>query len=210
MNAGVSYADAFKNIKYRFFDPWTLVESVLTGSPAMIFDTKGDLDRHVTATGNTIPANPLRTGGAFLRELASVLADAAAHAPVPEQHGETPQFIADYFAQFPAFRYNAHGATWEQFYALSRQSSWDRVRFQSEQDAFRDALVQEFNGFYGTDEHDLRVWQALCYEVRVEPLPTTIKRCRQVCLVSCCERFHLMDVGDTGDCSQTCELGRSG
>jgi hypothetical protein len=177
----------------------------------MIFDTKAALDRHIIATGNRIPADPLRAGGAFLRELASTLADAAAYAPPPppvpppavspptilsptpvlRQHRETPRFIADYFAQFPTFRYNARREVWEQFYALRGQMgmNWDDARFESERDTFRDALVQEFNGFYGTDENDLRAWRALCREVGVEPLPTTIKSCRQVCLISCCRIF---------------------
>lgn len=48
---------------------------------------------------------------------------------------------------------------------------------------FKDALTQQFNANYGTDAEDINAWQNLCGRLNIEPVPTTLKRCRQVRLL---------------------------
>jgi hypothetical protein len=49
---------------------------------------------------------------------------------------------------------------------------------------FRDALVLEFNEIYGTDENDLRSWQALCRVLSIVPVPAMLNECRKVCCLN--------------------------
>ena len=41
-------------------------------------------------------------------------------------------------------------------------------------------MVHQFNQIYGTDEHDIGAWQALCARLGVEDVPETLAGCRQV------------------------------
>lgn len=46
--------------------------------------------------------------------------------------------------------------------------------------AFKDAMVIRFNGLYGTDITKIENWHKLCVAVYIEPLPTTIEKCKEV------------------------------
>jgi hypothetical protein len=43
-----------------------------------------------------------------------------------------------------------------------------------------EALVLEFNSWYGTDNGNLRSWQNLCKAIRIYPLPETCELCCEV------------------------------
>jgi hypothetical protein len=107
-------------------------------------------------------------------------------ATVPQPAVASPEknkdknFIKDYFARHPEFPYDERGETWEQFYTLKNSMDWDQPDLQSEREYLRDAIVQEFNLIYGTDENDILAWQSLCRVVRMQPVPSTIGECRQV------------------------------
>jgi hypothetical protein len=47
---------------------------------------------------------------------------------------------------------------------------------------FRIALTQQFNTKYGRDAESLASWQLLCGQIGVNPIPNTLKECRQVSL----------------------------
>ena len=58
---------------------------------------------------------------------------------------------------------------WEA-YSDDRDDAWND---------FRDALVQEFNKIYGTDENDLCSWQGLCGVLGI-PVSASLEGCRKV------------------------------
>ena len=41
-------------------------------------------------------------------------------------------------------------------------------------------MKREFDDFYGTDEKDIENWHKLCYVLRIEPAPDTLRECRDV------------------------------
>lgn len=47
-------------------------------------------------------------------------------------------------------------------------------------EAFKDALVKEFNDIYGTDENDINSWHKICVVVGLDPLPDTLEEARDV------------------------------
>lgn len=92
--------------------------------------------------------------------------------------------IADFFAQYPDFAYDDERGVAEEFYRMCDFFAWDRddaERHEARQ-AFRDAMVIQFNSLYGTDISDIENWHKLCIAVCIEPLPTTIAECKEVCV----------------------------
>jgi len=98
------------------------------------------------------------------------------------KRASTVNHLEEFFANHPDFKYQpAHAAT-DEFYRMCRVlrvdgRSFDETRVLVE---FRDALVQEFNRIYGTDEKDLGLWQRLCDTLRIY-VPDTLDACRKVC-----------------------------
>lgn len=65
---------------------------------------------------------------------------------------------------------------------MCKEFGWDReddARENTHND-FKDALVQQFNHIYGTNQDDLASWRTLCQIVHVSPIPDTLKSCREV------------------------------
>jgi hypothetical protein len=58
--------------------------------------------------------------------------------------------------------------------------SWDEDEKQDAKEGFRDALTMQFNNIYGTNENDLTNWQILCAKLGIDPVPESLKACRQV------------------------------
>lgn len=48
----------------------------------------------------------------------------------------------------------------------------------------KDALTQQFNTIYGTNENDLSAWQNLCRVLELSDIPDDLFRCRQVSVLS--------------------------
>lgn len=70
----------------------------------------------------------------------------------------------------------------EEFYRMCDFFAWgqnDHERNKARQ-AFKDAMVIRFNGLYGTDIRDIENWHKLCVAVHIEPLPTTVRNCKEV------------------------------
>jgi hypothetical protein len=72
----------------------------------------------------------------------------------------------------------------EEFYRMCDFYAWDRDDDDREKarQAFKDALVIRFNSLYGTDISDIENWHKLCVATCIQPLPTTIATCKQVCI----------------------------
>jgi hypothetical protein len=47
--------------------------------------------------------------------------------------------------------------------------------------SFQIALAKQFNAKYGTDFNDLAAWKSLCEDLGIDPIPSEIKQCREVC-----------------------------
>lgn len=44
-----------------------------------------------------------------------------------------------------------------------------------------EAIAGEINAIYGTDATKLEKWQELCRDVKIEPIPLSINKCKKVC-----------------------------
>ncbi|KAF1995590.1 hypothetical protein P154DRAFT_499924 [Amniculicola lignicola CBS 123094] len=104
--------------------------------------------------------------------------------------------ISSFFSQYPGFAYNPQRGVAEEFYRMCNFFAWDRddsERREARQ-AFKDAMVIQFNSLYGTDISNIENWHKLCIAVNIEPLPTTIAECKQEI-----EKIHvnLVDLVDT-------------
>jgi len=90
--------------------------------------------------------------------------------------------LSNFFSQYIGFEYDPSNAPNSEFYRLCDHFNWERHDYERESayDEFKDALTQQFNANYGTDAEDLDAWQNLCIRLNIEPVPSTLKRCRQV------------------------------
>lgn len=66
---------------------------------------------------------------------------------------------------------------------MCRQLGWRSEDEEKEKahEAFKIALTQQFNDFYGTEITDIVAWQNLCRRLEVEPIPEKLEECRDVC-----------------------------
>ncbi|KAN0082973.1 hypothetical protein V8E55_008768 [Tylopilus felleus] len=100
--------------------------------------------------------------------------------PPPTTQSLSP--LEAFFANYsPRFRYDATVSASREFCRLCKKFGWgkqDPPRKKAYQN-FKDALVQQFNGFYGTDVNDLKSWQNLCYIVHIDPIPEDLHACRE-------------------------------
>ena len=89
-----------------------------------------------------------------------------------------------YFAAFAVsgFSYNPASSAHNNFARLCKVSGWvgNSPQRTEARRGFQDALVQQFNFLYGTNGKDLAAWQNLCKTIGIEPIPDTVKSCRQV------------------------------
>ncbi|KAN0082971.1 hypothetical protein V8E55_008766 [Tylopilus felleus] len=119
--------------------------------------------------------------------------------PPPTTQSSSPleAFFANYSSEF---RYNpTASASWE-FYRLCDELGWDKEdssRKEAHQN-FKDALVQQFNVFYGTDVNDLKSWQNLCYVVRIDPIPEDLHACREAVYYTFVNLVDLVDTKTSG------------
>lgn len=97
------------------------------------------------------------------------------------QRSESSPLDAFFANYYPEFEYDATESASLEFYRLCDQFGWDRDDPEREEahSDFKNALVQQFNRLYGTDEDNLSDWQNLCYIVRVQPIPDDLDACRE-------------------------------
>lgn len=90
--------------------------------------------------------------------------------------------LAEFFSQYSEdFRYDPKKAATSEFYRLCDHFDWERGddERESAHRKFKDALTQQFNANYGTDADDLAAWQNLCLRLCIEPIPSSLERCRR-------------------------------
>lgn len=97
----------------------------------------------------------------------------------------TPEPLEDFFSQFAllglGFEYSENSTAHDNFRRLREVFQWDKnsAELSVVRVDFNDALVQQFNFVYGTDDN-LEAWQNLCSVIDITPVPDTIKDCKKV------------------------------
>ncbi|KAF5385118.1 hypothetical protein D9615_000898 [Tricholomella constricta] len=80
---------------------------------------------------------------------------------------------------YSGFSYDPNKPAWDEFHRMARFLHWGKEKKAEERESFKDALVQAFNGIYGTDENNLESWQTLCRVLSITPLPEGLEACRE-------------------------------
>lgn len=106
--------------------------------------------------------------------------------PTPEwvQAAEPQSHIEAFFLNYPHFDYNRSKPAMGEFYRMCRVYRWkdtDEAKNEARQ-GIKDALTQQFNLIYGTDENDLCAWQNLCRVLQHPNVPEDLELCRKVSL----------------------------
>jgi hypothetical protein len=90
--------------------------------------------------------------------------------------------LQEFFDSYPPFVYDSSSSASSEFYRLCGYFGWDRddPDRQDAHEAFKDALVKQFNVNFGTNADDLTAWQGLCASLYVNPIPDELAACRKV------------------------------
>lgn len=64
------------------------------------------------------------------------------------------------------------------FNRLAIREGWSKTQRKKRR---REAIAGEVDAIYGTDTTKLEKWQELCCDVKIEPVPDSITKCRKVC-----------------------------
>ncbi|KAH7909591.1 hypothetical protein BJ138DRAFT_1010527, partial [Hygrophoropsis aurantiaca] len=112
-----------------------------------------------------------------------------------------PTALEDFFGQYSGFNYNPSQSASREFYRLCDFNTWERedAERQVAYDAFKTALVVQFNHVYGTDEHSLSAWRNLCEVIGVVPIPEGLAACRKAVRSSHVNIVDLVDAKGTGN-----------
>jgi hypothetical protein len=122
------------------------------------------------------------------------------------QHADA---LDDFFSKYPSFSYNRNVSSTREFYRMRKQFNWvknDRGEYPLESQAawhsFRIAMVQTFNGTFGTDIEDLHARMRIGARLNIVPLPRNLHDLRQVIgSIRCCSCTYLEAIaGDTDAC----------
>jgi len=115
--------------------------------------------------------------------------------PAPSSDGSftASDPLAEYFARYPRFDYDADEPATSEFYRMCSYFKWDRYTEARDNayEAFRIALTQQFNAMYGTDAESLSSWQLLCARLGTNPIPNTARQCREI---FCSTHVNLVDL----------------
>lgn len=113
--------------------------------------------------------------------------------------------MREFFDQYPSFKYNQSRPMISEFHRMCWQFKWFKKNKSSEKDekgisttenetdekpkssekdkahkAFKIALTQQFNDYYGTKNGNILAWQNLCRRLEVKPIPKELQACRDV------------------------------
>ena len=92
------------------------------------------------------------------------------------------QPLKRFFSQYSKFQYQPRNSPITEFNRLCEEYRWEK-RSAEKKDAreeFNIAIKMEFNSLYGSDENDINNWYKLCHVLRIDPVPNTVKECREV------------------------------
>jgi hypothetical protein len=98
---------------------------------------------------------------------------------------ETP--LEGFFSQFPHFQSQPSNSPVVEFDRLCKSQEWEKddPEKKAAREGFQVALKMEFNDLYGSDEKNIANWHKLCFVLRIDPAPDTLRECRAVsCLFS--------------------------
>ncbi|RDB30243.1 hypothetical protein Hypma_007080 [Hypsizygus marmoreus] len=87
--------------------------------------------------------------------------------------------LVEFFDNYSLFTYDPTDSATSEFYRMCDLYDWDEEEKGDAKENFRDALVQQFNATYGTDENDLDSWHTLCTVLDITPLPEDLDACRE-------------------------------
>jgi hypothetical protein len=82
-----------------------------------------------------------------------------------------------FFSRFNKFQYQPSISPFAEFNRLCKEYK------KNMRDAFNLAIKKEFDHLYGSDEKDIKNWRRLCHVLKIDPVPSTLKACRDVSLL---------------------------
>ena len=87
-----------------------------------------------------------------------------------------------FFMSYKGFNYSPDASPSDEYQRLRDFYGWDRDDDEGEAAwlGYREALVQEFNDWYGTNADSLAAWHSLCKAIGFSPLPRSCEACRAV------------------------------
>ena len=93
----------------------------------------------------------------------------------------TAELIQDFFDGYE-FDYDSSKPIMSEFRRMRYEFDWDRdgEEQQEAREALKDAMVMQFNQYYGTDIEDINNWQILCGVLGISPIPQELQACREV------------------------------
>lgn len=71
--------------------------------------------------------------------------------------------------------HNKHKKAEQEMELSKRRNAQQQAR-----DGLKDAMVEQFNEYYGEDIEDINSWQVLCGVLGISPIPQKLDACRNV------------------------------
>ena len=90
--------------------------------------------------------------------------------------------VKTFFEAYPSFDYRPNASSSKEFHRLCGHYHWDRDdpdRLEAHNN-FKDALVQQFNVIYGTDEADIESWRGLSRALNFDSIPDSAREAKKV------------------------------
>jgi hypothetical protein len=110
--------------------------------------------------------------------------------PTPQPPNDVAQPVAlgvkkpleIFFSRYSEFRYEPGRSSITEFNRLCKEYNWEKEdpEKKAARRGFNRAMKKEFDSLYGSDEKDISNWHKLCYVLRIDPVPKTLKDCRAV------------------------------
>ncbi|KAH9173555.1 hypothetical protein EDB89DRAFT_704049 [Lactarius sanguifluus] len=90
--------------------------------------------------------------------------------------------LEGFFSQYPNFQPEPSNSPVVEFDRLCKAYHWRRKdpKREAAREKFHSAMKKEFDDLYGSDEKDINNWLKLCFVLRIDPAPDTLRSCRTV------------------------------
>lgn len=92
-----------------------------------------------------------------------------------------------FFLEYPSFVYNRKASSPQEFHRMSKHFHWTKtadgdypVECETAWQNFRIAMVETFNGTFGTNSEDRAAWERIGVRLSILPLPQELHDLRQV------------------------------
>ncbi|KAH9025565.1 hypothetical protein EDB84DRAFT_1504280 [Lactarius hengduanensis] len=88
--------------------------------------------------------------------------------------------LEGFFSQYPDFQPEPSNSPVVEFDRLCKAYHWKRKDSKREaaREEFHFAMKKEFDHLYGSDKKDINNWLKLCFVLRIDPAPDTLRDCR--------------------------------